>query len=164
MVSVQGFPARPQIRSQDRAGVRGGITEIYKSRFSLPIIHGFVSIKSVFLNGQTLDWAIISRRSIHRAGTRYFIRGADVDGNVANYVETEQLVIYNRSVASFVLTRGSIPFIWTQRPNIKYKPKPVVSTVDDQLRVFKRHIDEQIVLYGRQVLGKDSNIFNETER
>ena len=125
------------------------------SRFSLPIIHGFVSIKSVFLNGQTLDWAIISRRSIHRAGTRYFIRGADVDGNVANYVETEQLVIYNRSVASFVLTRGSIPFIWSQRPNIKYKPKPVVSTVDDQLRVFKRHIDEQIVLYGRQVLGKD---------
>jgi len=122
------------------------------SRFSLPIIHGFVSIKSVFLNGQTLDWAIISRRSIHRAGTRYFIRGADVDGNVANYVETEQLVIYNRSVASFVLTRGSIPFIWSQRPNIKYKPKPVVSTVDDQLRVFKRHIDEQIVLYGRQVL------------
>ena len=107
------------------------------------------------MNGQTLDWAIISRRSIHRAGTRYFIRGADVDGNVANYVETEQLVIYNRSVASFVLTRGSIPFIWSQRPNIKYKPKPVVSTVDDQLRVFKRHIDEQIVLYGRQVLGKD---------
>ena len=140
------------------------VTEIYKSRFSLPIIHGFVSIKSVFLNGQTLDWAIISRRSIHRAGTRYFIRGADVDGNVANYVETEQLVIYNRSVASFVLTRGSIPFIWTQRPNIKYKPKPVVSTVDDQLRVFKRHIDEQIVLYGRQVLGKDDNIFHKSKR
>jgi len=118
----------------------------------LPIIHGFVSIKSVFLNGHTLDWAIVSRRSIHRAGTRYFIRGADLDGNVANYVETEQLVIFNKSVASFVLTRGSIPFIWSQRPNIKYKPKPVVSGVDDQVRVFKRHIDEQIVFYGRQVL------------
>lgn len=57
-------------------------------------------------------------------------------------------------MASFVLTRGSIPYIWNQRPNIKYKPKPVVSGVDDQVRVFKRHIDEQIVLYGRQVLGK----------
>jgi hypothetical protein len=122
------------------------------NRFCLPIIHGFVSIKSVYLNGNTLDWALISKRSIHRAGTRYFMRGADLDGNVANYVETEQLVIYNRSVASFVLTRGSIPFVWTQRPNIKYKPKPEVSTVDDQLRIFKRHADEQIVLYGRQVL------------
>ena len=57
-------------------------------------------------------------------------------------------------MASFVLTRGSIPYIWNQRPNIKYKPKPVVSGVDDQVRVFKRHIDEQIVLYGRQVLGE----------
>lgn len=121
-------------------------------RFCLPIIHGFISIKSVFLNGQTLDWALLSRRSIHRVGTRYFIRGADVDGNVANYVETEQMLIFNKSIASFVLTRGSIPFIWSQRPNIKYKPKPIVSRIDDQVRVFKRHIDDQIVFYGRQVL------------
>ena len=39
-----------------------------------------------------MDWAIISRRSVNRAGTRYFMRGSDLDGNVANYVETEQLV------------------------------------------------------------------------
>lgn len=32
---------------------------------------------------------IISRRSRHRAGTRYKRRGADISGAVANYVETE---------------------------------------------------------------------------
>lgn len=122
------------------------------SHFCLPIIHGFVSIRSVFVNGRTFDWAIISRRSIHRAGTRYFVRGADLDGSTANYVETEQLVIYNRSIASFILTRGSIPLCWTQRPNIKYKPKPKINDRYDQLKVFKLHVDEQVVLYGRQVL------------
>ncbi len=36
------------------------------------------------------------------AGVRYFIRGVDDDGNVANYVETEQMMIYCDYRASFV--------------------------------------------------------------
>lgn len=35
-------------------------------------------------------------------GVRYFIRGVDDDGNVANYVETEQMMIYCDYRASFV--------------------------------------------------------------
>ena len=35
-------------------------------------------------------------------GVRYFIRGVDDDGHVANYVETEQVMIYNGYRASFV--------------------------------------------------------------
>ena len=34
---------------------------------------------------------LISRRSRHRAGTRYKRRGVDEEGYVANYVETEQV-------------------------------------------------------------------------
>lgn len=36
-----------------------------------------------------VTFMIISRRSRHRAGTRYKRRGADISGAVANYVETE---------------------------------------------------------------------------
>ena len=36
-----------------------------------------------------VTFVIISRRSRHRAGTRYKRRGADISGAVANYVETE---------------------------------------------------------------------------
>ena len=36
------------------------------------------------------------------SGVRYFIRGVDDDGNVANYVETEQMMIYCDYRASFV--------------------------------------------------------------
>lgn len=35
-------------------------------------------------------------------GVRYFIRGVDDDGHVANYVETEQMMIYRDYRASFV--------------------------------------------------------------
>ena len=35
-------------------------------------------------------------------GVRYFIRGVDDDGHVANYVETEQMMIYQGYRASFV--------------------------------------------------------------
>ncbi|VDP42089.1 unnamed protein product [Schistosoma mattheei] len=36
---------------------------------------------------------IFSRRSCYRAGTRYRRRGIDMNGHVANYVETEQMVV-----------------------------------------------------------------------
>ena len=35
--------------------------------------------------------AVVSRRSRHRAGTRYKRRGVDAEGHVANYVESEQV-------------------------------------------------------------------------
>jgi len=151
------FRSHPLIQRADHRFIwNGHMLQPFLQRkfyqFCLPIIHGFVAIKPVFLNSCSFDWVIISRRSIYRVGTRYFVRGADLDGNVANYVETEQLVQFNKSVVSFVLTRGSIPFQWTQRPNIKYKPKPKLKTQNDQLLIYKRHIDEQVVLYGRQVL------------
>jgi hypothetical protein len=50
------------------------------------------------------------------------VRGADSEGNVANFVETEQIVTHGDLRCSFVQVRGSIPIIWTQKPNLKYKP------------------------------------------
>lgn len=40
----------------------------------------------------TLDLIIISRRSVERPGLRYQRRGANVSGQVANFVETELMV------------------------------------------------------------------------
>ena len=36
------------------------------------------------------------------SGTRYNARGLDDDGNVANYVETEQILCYRSYIYSFV--------------------------------------------------------------
>lgn len=45
---------------------------------------------------------LISRRSRHRAGTRYKRRGVDEEGRVANYVETEQIVSYSHHRVAFL--------------------------------------------------------------
>ena len=73
---------------------------------------------------------LISRRSIKRAGLRYLRRGADDEGNVANYVETEQILStqsWDSSDKSFSLiqVRGSIPLHFSQSP-YSFKPTPVI--------------------------------------
>lgn len=120
--------------------------------FKLPLIHGFVSINPINVNGNQFTWILISRRSIERAGTRLFSRGIDERGFCSNFVETEQIVEYNGDKASFVQTRGSIPLFWTQSPNLKYKPKPTISDGRDHLGAAARHFDSQLLFYGRQVM------------
>lgn len=121
-------------------------------KFQLPLMLGFVSIDQVQINGQTFFWAIVSRRSIHCAGTRFFRRGINDDGNVANYVETEQIVEYGGQRVSFVQTRGSMPFYWRQNPNLRYKPKMDLLPGKDHVLACKKHFDSQVQLYGKQVI------------
>lgn len=122
--------------------------------FALPIIHGFVSINQVVINGHSFSWSIISRRSIYRSGCRLFKRGIDKQGNVANFVETEQLVEYQGDRSSFVQIRGSIPLYWVQTPDLRYKPPPRLTDIDqeEQKNACLRHLDNISLLYGRQVL------------
>ncbi|KAL7286222.1 hypothetical protein TKK_0019518 [Trichogramma kaykai] len=121
-------------------------------KFCLPIIHGFISLNTIVINGISFNWGIVSRRSIQRAGTRLFCRGIDVNGNVANFVETEQIIEANGSKSSFVQTRGSIPLYWQQAPNLKLKPKPALIPNENHLVSAARHFESQIFLYGKQIL------------
>ncbi|KAH9662390.1 phosphoinositide phosphatase SAC6 [Citrus sinensis] len=77
--------------------------------FLLPVIQG--SILMTLLASAFCPW------------TRMWRRGADSDGYVANFVETEQVVQMNGFMASFVQVRGSIPFLWEQTVDLTYKPK-----------------------------------------
>lgn len=83
-------------------------------------------METVQLLGHTIELAVISRRHVkasiisygvdqsllsdalsQRAGTRYNMRGIDSEGNVANNVETEQLVCVGDNIYSFVQIRGT---------------------------------------------------------
>ena len=94
------------------------------------IICGFVKILPDCLthNNQVFGMALVSRRSRLREGTRYWRRGADVHGNVANEVETEQILFRHedQTLSSFLQLRGSIPFFWTQLPAFKVIPPIVI--------------------------------------
>lgn len=97
-------------------------------------------------NGRQFTYAVVSRRSRHRVGTRYNVRGIDERGNVANYVETEQIVVAsdNSSLTSFLVTRGSIPLYWSQLADIKYKPKPRLTAGATHDISARRHFEEQV--------------------
>lgn len=122
--------------------------------FCLPLVQGFISINQMSVNGHNFSWALISRRSVHRAGTRLFRRGIDKMGNVANFVETEQIVEYQGDRASFVQIRGSIPLYWTQLPDLRYKPPPHIQDIEleEQQATCGRHLESVSLLYGRHVL------------
>uniref|UniRef100_A0A182K2S0 Phosphatidylinositol-3-phosphatase SAC1 n=1 Tax=Anopheles christyi TaxID=43041 RepID=A0A182K2S0_9DIPT len=111
-----------------------------------------VSINDVKVNGHVLSWILISRRSVQHAGTRLFCRGINSDGEVANFVETEQILITAQDRVSFVQTRGSIPLFWHQTPNLQYKPRPQLLVGRDHLIACSRHFDEQCKQYGAQGL------------
>ncbi|KAI0562592.1 hypothetical protein FGB62_57g110 [Gracilaria domingensis] len=87
---------------------------------------------------------LISRRSRHRAGTRYITRGADALGNVANFVETEQLVWAEETshvYTSFSLIRGSVSVFGRQDNGIA-KPSPELdATLLASRTAFTEHFD-----------------------
>ncbi|CAK1590908.1 unnamed protein product [Parnassius mnemosyne] len=120
-------------------------------RFALPLIQGFVAINRVTVNGHQLTWSLVSRRSVERAGTRFFMRGVDAQGNVANFVETEQIIERGGEKSSFVQTRGSIPLFWNQYPDLKYKPAMTLLP-EDHVAAYTRHMRDQMQRYGDQVL------------
>lgn len=104
------------------------------------------------INGHYFSWILISRRSTKRAGTRLFCRGIDNQGNVSNFVETEQIVEYNGEKVSFVQIRGSIPIFWYQTPNLKLKPRPRIDVTRDHLPPYQLHMDSLVMHYGKLVL------------
>ncbi|KAJ8299183.1 hypothetical protein KUTeg_023243 [Tegillarca granosa] len=57
----------------------------------LKIICGGVEIRTIYAAHRQAKACLISRLSCERAGTRFNVRGTNDDGNVANFVETEQV-------------------------------------------------------------------------
>ncbi|XP_023564751.1 phosphatidylinositide phosphatase SAC2 isoform X2 [Octodon degus] len=105
--------------------------------------------------------ALISRRSRHRAGMRYKRRGVDKNGNVANYVETEQLIHVHNHTLSFIQTRGSVPVFWSQ-VGYRYNPRPRLDKSEKEtVAYFCAHFEEQLKIYKKQVI---INLVNQTGR
>jgi hypothetical protein len=143
--------------------------------YILPVMFGMLEIAPTTIKGTPLTLALITRRARHRAGTRYFSRGIDEEGNVSNFNETEQIVIINESgtglggfaggggmqngkvggsdgreaqVLSYVQTRGSVPVYWAEINTLHYTPNLQIRGVEAAVNAAKAHFDEQIRLYG----------------
>jgi hypothetical protein len=108
---------------------------------------------------------LISRRSCRRQGRRFVKRGIDSEGDVANFVETEQLLIAPRKggtgreggngggsgggLTSLVTVRGSLPLLWSSPANLKYTPAVHLhGTVEANVRAMARHYGDMLSRYG----------------
>lgn len=123
------------------------------NEFITPVIYGYFKSHSAYFKGnESLEFALLTRRSWRRAGTRYFRRGVDEEGNVANFNETEQIfTTADKQIYSFLQTRGSVPVYWSEINNLKYKPNLVVSGRSAHDATAK-HFKEQVALYGDNYL------------
>ncbi|KAJ1835229.1 Phosphoinositide phosphatase sac1 [Coemansia sp. RSA 2711] len=135
------YLAEPLIAAADAAGV-GGV-------FVQPVVHGFFASRQVRVRGTAFNYVLVTRRGRKRQGTRYFSRGADEDGNVSNYAETEQIVDFGSGGAqlAYVQVRGSIPAAWAQVANMHYVPELRVDVARSRDR-FQRHVARMLDEYG----------------
>ena len=171
----------------DTSGIRYG-PQPGVDPYILPVMFGMMRITPARVKSTSFTFALITRRSRHRAGTRYFSRGIDEQGNVSNYNETEQIVILNDSagglsgfgggqsmtsgkagqdlqVYSFVQTRGSVPLFWAEVNDLKYTPKLQVRDVETSVEAARKHFAEQIRIYGENYMvnlvnqkGREENV------
>jgi phosphatidylinositol 4-phosphatase len=130
------------------------LADIGITSWIVPLISGYVDVREGIVNGKFVQLALVSRRCPDRPGLRYTARGADVHGNVSNFVETEQIVIHGDAFASFVQVRGSIPLLWQQEACIKYTPAMKLKAVDAggqgglSQAAFEKHYRSLFELYG----------------
>lgn len=98
------------------------------------MIYGFINLVKVSDN---LDFALISRKDCRRPGRRFIVRGLDRDGNAANFCETEHIITVSNGnaplqVAAHVQIRGSIPLIWSMKPNMQWSPPVIINPNFDE--------------------------------
>ena len=80
------------------------------------------------------------------------------DGNASNTADTEQIVvIYKKNsldtkVYAHVQLRGSIPFFWQQKPNLKWSPKGELILESQNINIARKHFDKIVKDYGNQVI------------
>jgi len=127
------------------------LIEAGAEKFVPVVVKGFFEqLKGVEVSGRTIDLTVFARRSAKRPGTRQWRRGADAEANVANFVESEQIVEFDDgSMSSFVQVRGSIPVMWSQVPDLKYKIPIAIGPSGRSEAVLKTHINTLSKTFGK---------------
>uniref|UniRef100_A0A803MK73 SAC domain-containing protein n=1 Tax=Chenopodium quinoa TaxID=63459 RepID=A0A803MK73_CHEQI len=88
------------------------------------------------------------------SGTRMWRRGANLQGDAANFIETEQLLESKNFKSSFLQVRGSIPLLWEQIVDLSYKPRLNIINHQDTSHVVERHFHDLSQRYG-EILALD---------
>lgn len=127
---------------------------IMQRDWMLEVIHGFVSQSNVNIFGRPIQVCLVARRSTRFAGTRFLKRGSNFMGDVANEVESEQIVCDGQHrMCGFVQMRGSIPSHWSQDVSkIVPKPQIAVDLADPYARTPGKHYERLLRQFGSPII------------
>ncbi|KAH0854635.1 hypothetical protein HID58_051010 [Brassica napus] len=127
--------------------------------WTVALVYGFFKQTTLSEAGRNFKLTLIARRSRHNAGTRYLKRGINESGNVANDVETEQIVSEDvpedspMQISSVVQNRGSIPLFWSQETSrMILKPDIVLSKRDLNYEATRLHFENLVERYGIPII------------
>ncbi|XP_010503889.1 PREDICTED: phosphoinositide phosphatase SAC8 isoform X2 [Camelina sativa] len=116
--------------------------------FILPLLQGSYQVAELKLKNSPAVISLISRRCTRRLGTRMWRRGANLEGDTANFVETEQIVEINGFKFSVLQVRGSIPLLWEQIVDLSYKPQLKINKHEETPKVVQHHFHDLCQRYG----------------
>ncbi|MBA0750835.1 hypothetical protein Gogos_002219, partial [Gossypium gossypioides] len=97
------------------------LIEYKLDRFIIPLLQG--NILKLLLYHAFEPICILRSFKYGVTGTRMWRRGANLEGDTANFIETEQLLELEGFRCSSLQIRGSIPLLWEQIVDLSYKPQ-----------------------------------------
>ncbi|QCE11941.1 inositol-1 [Vigna unguiculata] len=130
------------------------LIEYKLDRFIVPIVQGNIlnfQRAQLKLKDSNAMVTLFSRRCTRRLGTRMWRRGANFEGDTANFIETEQLLETEEFKFSFLQVRGSIPLLWEQIVDLSYKPHLRVISHEETPKIVERHFHDLVQRYGEIV-------------
>ncbi|KAJ1358954.1 hypothetical protein KIN20_017539 [Parelaphostrongylus tenuis] len=111
-----------------------------------------VLVRTVYIGHRTGRVALLSRLSCERVGTRFNVRGVNSNGCVANFVETEQVIVFDGNECSLVQIRGSVPLFWEQ-PGLQVGSHKVkLRAFEASVPAFQRHFSSLMSMYGKTTI------------
>ncbi|XP_039019606.1 phosphoinositide phosphatase SAC8-like isoform X2 [Hibiscus syriacus] len=124
------------------------LIEYKLDRFIIPLLQGSFQVAQLKLKNSPATFTLLSRRCTRRLGTRMWRRGANLEGDTANFIETEQLLEFEGFRCSSLQIRGSIPLLWEQIVDLSYKPRLRIINHEQTPQIVERHFNDLFQRYG----------------
>ncbi|XP_054783868.1 phosphoinositide phosphatase SAC8 isoform X2 [Prosopis cineraria] len=153
---IEGWMSKPIWKQADPRFVWNkhlleDLIEYKLDRFVIPIVQGSFQTAELKLKDSHATIMLVSRRCTRRLGTRMWRRGANLEGDTANFIETEQLLETGEFMSSLLQVRGSIPLLWEQIVDLSYKPCLGIINHEQTSNVVQRHFHDLFQRYGETI-------------
>jgi hypothetical protein len=137
--------------------------------FFAVLICGYISINNYIMkdSNETLSFSMISRKLVHNSNKMSYATGLNEIGQAANYIESEQIMIFKNLEFSFVQARGSCPVFYEIKENFTESEKLevcITRTPEKTRSPFIKHLKIMIKEYNFVYFINCLNANNENEK